>query len=237
MDNISIVLQDNLEFLKRTRNDCISLIYIDPPFNTKKTQKRNRIKTSSSDKGLVGFGGATYQREVVGQYGSFNDSFDDLGEFLKPRLFEAWRVLKPNGSIYVHLNYLEVHYVKIIMDEIFGRDNFINEIIWCHEYGAKSKSRWSAKHDNILYYAKNHKDYIFNYDKVPRVPYMSPELAGPEKAAKGKTVCDWWRETIVPTNSKEKQNYATQKPLRILNRIVEVSSNPDDLCMDFFAGS
>jgi len=232
-----VVLADNLSYLKNIPDDSISLIYIDPPYNTGKKQSRNKIKSILSEDGNVGFAGDKYERTVEGKYGSFDDSFEDYVGFLKPRLQEAHRILKSNGSMYLHINYREVHYVKIEMDKIFGRDNFINEIIWCHEFGAKSKSRWSAKHDNILFYAKNKNNYIFNFDKIPRVPYMAPKLVGAEKAARGKIVVDWWRETIVPTNSKEKQGYATQKPLRILNRIVEVSSNPGDLCMDFFAGS
>ena len=232
-----IILGDNLECLKLIPNNSIDLIYTDPPFNTNRIQKRSKIKAVLSEEGNVGFAGDKYKRNIEGQYGSFEDSFDDYVGFLKPRLEEAYRVLKSNGSMYLHLDCREIHYIKIEMDKIFGRDNFINEIVWSYDYGAKSKSRWSAKHDNILFYVKDKKNYTFNFDKIPRIPYKAPALVGPEKAARGKIVTDVWEETIVPTNSKEKQGYATQKPLRILNRIVEVSSNPRDLCMDFFAGS
>jgi site-specific DNA-methyltransferase (adenine-specific) len=167
----------------------------------------------------------------------FEDSFDNYLDFLIPRLKEAYRILKPNGTMYLHLDYREIHYAKIEMDKIFGRNNFLGEIIWAFDFGAISRKKWTMKHNNILYYVKNKDNYTFNFDKIPRVPYLAPGLAGFDKAAIGKIVKSVWFETIVGTNSKEKCNYATQKPLRILNRIVEVSSNPGDLCMDFFAGS
>jgi len=233
-----IFFGDNLEILKTIPDKSVKLCFLDPPYNTQKSrQTRKIIKAVKSDTGLVGFGGNKYDREDLGDYASFDDKFDDYIGFLKPRLLEMHRILTDDASAYIILDYREVHYVKVLMDEIFGRENFINEIVWCYNYGANSKKKWSAKHDNILFYAKDHKHYTFNYDKIPRIPYEAPTLAGPEKAARGKIVVDWWKETIVPTNSREKQNYATQKPLRILNRIVEVSSNPNDLCMDFFAGS
>jgi site-specific DNA-methyltransferase (adenine-specific) len=226
MADISIIFQNNIDYLRKLPDAYVDLIYIDPPFNTGKVQKRKSIKGK--------FGG---ERKVVGEYASFEDSFDNFEEFMRPRLIQALRVLKPTGSIYVHLDYHEVHYIKVLMDTIFGRSNFMGELIWSYEWGAKSKTKWSMKHDNILYYVKDKKHYTFNYDKVPRVPYLAPELVGPEKAARGKTLCSVWWHTIVGTNSKEKQNYATQKPVGILNRIVDVSSNPGDLCLDFFAGS
>jgi len=232
---ISIVHQDNLNFLKTVPNNSIDLIYIDPPFNTKKIQKRDIIKGEKKSK--KGFGFEDYKHNKVGQYGSYEDSFEDFIKFIKPRLEELHRVLKYSGSIYVHLDYREVHYVKVEMDKIFGRDNFLGEIIWSFEFGAKSKKKWPMKHNNILYYVKDKNNYTFNYDKVPRVPYLAPSLVGPQKAQKGKTICSVWWHTIVGTNSKEKMNYATQKPVGLLRRIVDVSSNEDDVCLDVFAGS
>ena len=232
-----IIFADNLEYLRNMPDKCVDLCYIDVPFNTKKRQKRNKIKTILSDDGLIGFGGEKYKRNIAGEYGSYDDSFDDYLEFLVPRLKEGYRVLKSTGSFYLHINWREVHYIKIEMDKIFGRDNFLNEIIWFWDYGAKSKTKWSAKHDTILYYVKDINSYTFNYSFVPRIPYLAPKLAGVEKAAKGKAITDVWWHTIVGTNSKEKQGYATQKPVGILKRIVEVSSNPGDLCLDFFGGS
>lgn len=232
-----IYFGDNLEILKSLPDNCVDLIYTDPPFNTNIIQKRNKIKAVLSESGNIGFAGDKYDRLIDGQYGSFEDSFDNYIEFLHPRLQEAYRILKDSGSMYLHLDYREIHYAKIEMDKIFGRENFLGEIIWAWDYGAISRKKWTMKHNNILHYVKNKNNYTFNFDKIPRVPYKAPKLAGPEKAAKGKIVKSTWFESIVGTNSKEKQGYSTQKPLRILNRIVEVSSNPGDLCMDFFAGS
>jgi len=146
-------------------------------------------------------------------------------------------VLKSNGSLFFHIDWREAHYCKIWLDKIFGRDNFINEIIWVYDYGARSKKKWSTKHDTIFWYAKNPKQYTFNYDEIERIPYMAPGLVGPEKAKRGKTITDCWWHTIVPTNGKEKTGYPTQKPLGIIERIIKVHSNPGDLVLDFFAGS
>jgi len=232
-----IIQADNFEQLKAIPDNIIDLIYIDPPYNSGHKQTRNKIKTELSENGNIGFGGDKYERIIEGKYGSFDDSFEDYIGFMVPRLKEAYRILKFTGSMYLHVDYREVHYLKIEMDKIFGRENFLGELIWSFDYGAISRKKWTMKHNNILYYVKDKNNYTFNFDKIPRIPYKAPGLAGPVKAARGKIVKSVWEETIVPTNGKEKQGYATQKPLRILNRIVEVSSNPGDLCLDFFAGS
>ena len=234
----TVVYADNLDYLRTMPDGVVDLIYIDPPFNTGKTQSRESIRTVRDDESgdRVGFQGRRYRTERVGS-SAFGDQFDDYLAFLEPRLREAHRVLKPNGSFFLHVDYREVHYCKILLDEIFGRESFINEIVWAYDYGARSKSRWSAKHDNILWYAKDPSNYTFNHDEMDRIPYMAPGLVGPEKAARGKTPTDVWWHTIVPTNGKEKTGYATQKPLGILERIVKVHSNPGDLVLDFFAGS
>ena len=205
----SIIQADNesLDFLGNKKFD---LIYIDPPFNTGRTQK-----------GI----------------GSYSDKFDSFADFLKPRLQNAAIRLKKHGSLFVHVDPHESHYVKVWLDEIFGRDGFINEIIWAYDYGGRSKRKWSAKHDCIFWYVKDPSNYTFNYDAMERIPYMAPGLVGKEKAARGKTPTDVWWHTIVPTNGKERNGYPTQKPLGILKRIVEVHSNEGDECLDFFAGS
>lgn len=228
---------DNLEILKGMEDQSVSLIYIDPPFNTGKTQARTRIQTIKSENGdRVGFGGQRYETIKVGSKG-YADIFDDFLGFIEPRLIEAHRILKPNGSLYFHIDYREVHYCKILLDQIFGRDCFINEIIWAYDYGGKAKSKWPAKHDNILYYVKNPDQYIFNVNDIDREPYMAPGLVGPEKAERGKLPTDTWWHSIVGTNSHERNGYPTQKPLGIINRIIRASSNPGDIVMDFFAGS
>ena len=235
--NLEIHLGDNLKILKKFKDKSIDLIYIDPPFNTGKIQSRTRIKTTRSDDGdRIGFKGQTYKTEILGKQ-SYKDIFDDYIEFLRERIIEAKRILKPNGSFFLHLDYREIHYAKVMCDEIFGRESFINEIIWSYDYGARSKSKWSAKHDNILWYAINPDDYTFNYDEIDRIPYLAPSLVGPEKAAKGKTPTDSWWHTIVSPNSKEKTGYPTQKPMGVLNRIIRVHSKKNDKVLDFFAGA
>jgi site-specific DNA-methyltransferase (adenine-specific) len=235
--NNRIIFGENLKYLQALDDACIDLIYIDPPFNTGKQQARQQIKVEQDENGdRVGFGGNRYQTTVLGER-AYRDNFDNYLGFLEPRLAEAYRVLKKDGSLYFHIDYREVHYCKILLDDIFGRDSFINEIIWAYDFGGRSKTRWPAKHDNILYYVKDPKHYTFNREEVDRIPYMAPGLVGKEKAARGKFPTDTWWHTIVGTNSKEKTGYPTQKPEGVLRRIVAASSNLGDIVLDFFAGS
>ena len=237
MKNLEIHIGDNLEVLQGFEDGGFDLIYIDPPFNTGKVQSRTRLRTIKDAAGdRKGFQGNRYRTVRLGT-SCFNDAFDDFTEFMAPRLSEAYRLLSPAGSFFLHIDYREVHYCKIMLDRIFGRASFINEIIWAYDYGARSKKRWSAKHDNILWYAKNPDKYTYRFDRIDRIPYMAPGLVGPEKAAKGKTPTDTWWHTIVSPNGKEKTGYPTQKPMAILNRIVRVHANPGDRVLDFFAGS
>ena len=228
---------DNLPLLQTLPSNSLPLVYIDPPFNTGKTQARTQLQTVRSEDGdRVGFKGQRYQSTVVGQK-AFADSFDDFREFIKPRLQEIHRVLAENGTLYFHMDYREVHYCKVLLDEIFGRECFLNEIIWAYDYGGRPKNRWPPKHDNILVYVKDPENYVFNYEEIERIPYMAPNLVGPEKAARGKVPTDVWWHTIVSPTGKEKTGYPTQKPLGILRRIIQASSHPGDLVADFFAGS
>ncbi len=232
-----IYFDDNLSVLKDLPSGSIDLIYIDPPFNTGKKQKRTQIRTLRSDSGdRKGFSGRLYETVKLHSR-EYQDVFDDYLSFLEPRLVEAYRVLSDTGSLYFHIDYREVHYCKVLLDMIFGRDSFLNEIIWAYDYGGRSKKKWPAKHDNILFYVKDPATYTFNVGAIDRIPYMAPGLVGPEKAARGKLPTDTWWHTIVATNSKEKTGYPTQKPLGIINRIILASSNPGDLVLDFFAGS
>jgi site-specific DNA-methyltransferase (adenine-specific) len=233
----TIYFGDNLPILQSLPSVSIDLIYIDPPFNTGKTQARTQIRTErSADGDRVGFGGRRYETIKIGAKG-YADIFDDYLAFLEPRLTEAYRLLKTTGSLYFHIDYREVHYCKILLDAIFGRDCFLNEIIWAYDYGGRPKNRWPAKHDNILLYVKDPEHYTFNQDAVDRIPYMAPGLVGEVKAARGKLPTDTWWHTIVATNGKEKTGYPTQKPLGVLRRILLASSNPGDTVLDFFAGS
>ena len=232
-----IYFGDNLEVLRGLPNAAVELIYIDPPFNTGKAQTRKSLRTVRTAEGdRVGFQGKRYTTVKLGEL-EYQDIFDDFLAFLEPRLVEAYRVLKPNGSLYFHIDYREVHYCKVLLDQIFGRSSFLNEIIWAYDYGARTKRKWPTKHDNILWYAKDPANYTFNYDAIERIPYMAPGLVGPEKASRGKLPTDTWWHTIVATNGKEKTGYPTQKPLGILRRIIAASSNPGDTVLDFFAGS
>ena len=232
-----IYVGDNLLILYRFPTSSFDLIYIDPPFNTGKIQARTQIKTMQDDDGdRTGFGGRRYTTEKLGTQ-AYGDQFDNFLAFIEPRLHEAYRLLQPDGSLFFHIDYREVHYCKVLLDQIFGRESFINEIIWSYDYGARSTKRWSTKHDTILWYAKDPANYTFRYADIDRIPYMAPGLVGPEKAARGKTPTDVWWNTIVSPNGKEKTGYPTQKPLAILNRIVRVHSNPGDRLLDFFAGS
>ena len=233
-----IIFGDNLPALRGVPDRSIDLIFVDPPFNTGKRQERVRMKTVHDEAGgdRTGFKGKRYRTIKLGTSG-YKDAFDDYMGFLAPRFEEAHRVLKDTGSFFLHIDYREVHYCKVLLDQIFGRDAFINEIIWAYDYGARSKKKWSAKHDNILWYAKDPENYTFNFDEMDRIPYMAPGLVGKEKAARGKTPTDVWWHTIVSPNGKEKTGYATQKPLGVLERIVKVHSRPGDTLMDFFAGS
>ncbi len=239
-----IVHSDNLSALRALPDASVELIYIDPPFNTGTTQRRARMKTVQDDAGdRTGFGGKRYRTERFGATPDYTDSFDDYLGFLRPRMVEAHRILTPNGSLFFHIDPREVHYCKVLLDEIFalnggaGRACFQNEIIWAYDYGARSTKRWPAEHDNILWYTKDPAAYTFNLDATDRIPYMAPGLVGAEKAARGKTPTDVWWHTIVSPTGKEKTGYPTQKPLGILERIVRVHSNPGETVLDFFAGS
>ncbi|MDE7242095.1 site-specific DNA-methyltransferase [Desulfovibrio sp.] len=237
MSSLTVYFAENLRVLESLPEESADLIYIDPPFNTGKTQKRTRLRTvAARDGDRVGFKGRTYRTVKLGTKG-YRDKFDDFLAFIEPRIRHAHRILKPHGSLFFHLDYREIHYCKVLIDAIFGRESFMNEIIWAYDYGGRSKKKWPAKHDTILWYAKDPENYTFNYEEIDRIPYMAPGLVGAEKAARGKTPTDVWWHTIVSPNGKEKTGYATQKPLGIINRIVRVHSRPGEMLCDFFAGS
>ncbi len=232
-----IVLEDNLVVLGTLADASVDLIYVDPPFNTGGEQRRRTVETRADPDGeRVGFGGRRYSSRLLSEL-AFDDSFTDYLGFLEPRLREAHRVLCETGTLYVHLDPREAHYVKVLLDELFGRECFLNEIVWAYDYGGRSKRRWPAKHDTILVYVKDPRSYHFDSAAVDREPYMAPGLVGPEKAARGKLPSDTWWHTIVPTSGAEKTGYPTQKPEGIVRRMVTASSQPGELCVDFFAGS
>jgi site-specific DNA-methyltransferase (adenine-specific) len=232
-----ILLGDNLDILPKFTDESFKLIAIDPPFNTGKLQIRKTLETTPHQDGdRTGFQGRRYKTRLLTE-SSYRDAFDNYLAFLAPRLEEAHRLLDQEGTLYFWIDYREAHYCKLLLDEIFGRESFLNEIIWAFDWGARSKSRWPAKHNTIFVYVKDPKKYYFNAEEVDREPYMTPGLQTPEKAALGKLPTDVWWHTIVPTNGNEKTGYPTQKPEGVIRRMVQASTKPGDWCLDFFAGS
>ena len=242
--SVTVIEGDNLAAMAELPAASFALIYLDPPFNTGRVQGRavHTSRPSASDAPVEGapifrgFHGRDYER-VVGLLRSYDDRFTDYWDFLAPRLAEAWRLLAADGTLYLHLDYREAHYAKVALDALFGRDCFLNEIIWAYDYGAKSRSRWPTKHDTILVYVKDPANYVFDSEAVDREPYMAPGLVTPEKAARGKLPTDVWWHTIVPTTGREKTGYPTQKPEGILRRMIAASTRPGDVVLDPFAGS
>jgi len=236
-ENSTVYLGESLEVLRTLDAEIVQMVYVDPPFNTGKTQRRVTLKTTRDvDGDRTGFQGKRYRTDKEGDR-SYRDVFDDYLGFLEPRLAEAWRTLTRTGTLYLHLDYREVHYAKVMLDAMFGRECFLNEIIWAYDYGARSKKKWPPKHDNILVYVKDPEGYFFDSEAVDREPYMAPGLVGPEKAAKGKLPTDTWWHTIVPTNGSEKTGYPNQKPEGVIRRMVQASTKRGDWVLDFCAGS
>jgi site-specific DNA-methyltransferase (adenine-specific) len=232
-----ILLGENLQLLPRFASGSFQLVYIDPPFNTGRSQARQTLRAVADAGGeRTGFQGRRYRTELLAR-SSYRDRFEDYLAFLAPRLDQAHRLLAREGTLYFHIDYREAHHCKLLLDEIFTRECFLNEIIWAYDYGARSKRRWPAKHDTILVYVKNASAYLFDADRVDREPYMAPGLTTPEKAARGKLPTDVWWHTIVPTNGREKTGYPTQKPEGVIRRMLQASTRPGDWCLDFFAGS
>lgn len=232
-----ILLGDNVELLGGFADGSFQLVYIDPPFNTGKEQEARRLSTVSDPDGdRAGFGGRRYRSQLLAA-SSYADSFEDYLDFLEPRLRHAHRLLCEEGTLYFHIDYREAHHCKLLLDEVFGRDCFLNEIIWAYDYGARTRRRWPAKHDTILVYVRDRRAYHFDSEAVDREPYMAPGLVTAEKAARGKLPTDVWWHTIVPTAGSERTGYPTQKPEGIVRRMVQASTRPGDWCLDFFAGS
>jgi site-specific DNA-methyltransferase (adenine-specific) len=232
-----ILLGENLALLPRFADRSFQLVYIDPPFNTGRAQVRKTLAVVGDEEGeRVGFQGRRYRTRLLAE-SSYRDAFDDYLGFLAPRLQQAHRLLRDDGTLYFHIDYREAHHCKLLLDELFGRECFLNELIWAYDYGARAKRRWPAKHDTILVYVKDPSAYYFDSAAVDREPYMAPGLVTAEKAARGKLPTDVWWHTIVPTNGAEKTGYPTQKPEGIVRRMVQASTRPGDWCLDFFAGS
>jgi site-specific DNA-methyltransferase (adenine-specific) len=232
-----VLLGDNLPLLQELPDGCAGMAYADPPFNTGRRQVRTTLATvASADGDRTGFGGRRYATTVVGR-SAYADAYDDYLGFLEPRLRELRRVLAPHGTLYRHLDYREAHAVKLLLDEVFGRECFLNELIWAYDYGAKPRRRWPQKHDTILVYVRDPALYHFDADAVDREPYMAPGLVTPEQRERGKRPTSVMWHTIVSPTGREKTGYPTQKPEALVRRFVQASSRPGDLCLDPFAGS
>ncbi len=237
LDDDLVICAENAAVLEKLPAASFDLVYLDPPFNTGRAQARRTLAAvSDADGDRVGFGGRRYSSRLL-QTLSYDDAYAGYLDFLEPRLRRARALLAPHGTLYFHIDYREAHYCKLLLDEVFGRDAFLNELIWSYDYGAKPRRRWPAKHDTILVYVRTPGAHHFDADAVEREPYMAPGLVSAEKAARGKRPTDVWFHTIVPTNGHEKTGYPTQKPEGVLRRIVAASSRPGGWCLDPFAGS
>jgi site-specific DNA-methyltransferase (adenine-specific) len=238
LDDDLLIEAESLDVLPRLPPGAFDLVYLDPPFNTGRERRLRALATARAegDGDRRGFGGRRYRSRVVSDL-AYGDAHDDYPGFLAPRLEHARRLLAPHGSLYLHLDHREAHYAKVLLDQVFGRDCFLNEIVWAYDYGGKPRRRWPAKHDTILVYVRDPRRYHFDAEAVEREPYMAPGLVTAEQAARGKRPTDVWWHTIVPTRGAERTGYPTQKPEGVLRRIVAASSRPGGWCLDFFAGS
>jgi site-specific DNA-methyltransferase (adenine-specific) len=232
-----VILGDCLDALPVFADGSFTLAYADPPFNTGSARRRRTVEAVADDAGeREGFGGRRYRTRLLAE-SSYRDAFDDYLGFLEPRLRQVHRLLAEDGTLYFHIDYREAHYCKLLLDEIFGRDCFLNEIVWAYDYGGKPRRRWPAKHDTIFVYVKDPRRYFFDAAAVEREPYMAPGLVTAEKAARGKMPTDVFWHTIVSPTGREKTGYPTQKPEGLVRRFVQASSRPADWCLDPFAGS
>ena len=232
-----VVEADNLDLLAALPDAVVDLAYADPPFATGAPRRLQSIRLGAGDRERPGFRGRATPYEVTSDL-AYDDGLP-LPEHLaalRARVVQVHRVLAPHGSLYLHVDWRTAHHVRLLLDEVFGAERFLNEIVWAYDYGGRARDRWPRKHDTILWYAKGDA-WTFERDAVDRIPYLAPGLVGPEKASRGKLPTDVWWMTIVPPGGRERTGYPTQKPLRLLERIVAASSRPGDLVLDPYAGS
>ena len=235
---------DNLILMQDLINEGVEvdLIYVDPPYGIKIDEKfgmpswnslnepKNRVDEIINVGLLCSKGECNYLR------------------WLYPRLVLMRKLLSEKGSIYLHIDWHVGHYVKILLDDVFGKDNFRNEIIWCYRQGGRSESNYSQKHDTIYWYSKSNSQWVFNGDSV-RIPYegtggyqtsgrgviINGKVYKPNEL--GKIPEDWWDIPAIPPMSMERIGYATQKPEKLIERIIKASSNEGSIVLDVFGGS
>ena len=236
-----LILGDNLPLMAALLpeyEDRINLIYADPPFFTNRKYSARIGRGEDSRK--------PDEWQLTEGYRDYWPNLDAYLDFLYQRLALMYKLLAPNGTLYLHLDWHADSYARLLLDEFFGAENMLNEIIWAYHGPSPIRRAFNRKHDTILVYAKG-KDYTFNADAV-REPYnpntvktfgASPK-AGFGKVPdleRGKVPEDWWYFPVVARLHNERTGYPTQKPQALLERIIKASSNPGDLVADFFCGS
>ncbi|MGR3913166.1 MAG: site-specific DNA-methyltransferase, partial [Gammaproteobacteria bacterium] len=251
----TVYLGDNLPFLRGINSTCVDLIYADPPFNKKKqftapigSQAEGAsfldlfAKEDIKDEWLEEFRQENYELH------SFLSGIKTVGNsynycylvYMAVRLVECHRILKKTGSLYLHCDHTMSHYLKLLLDCIFGENNFRNEIVWCYHAGGASKRRFPRKHHVLLLHGKDAKKSVHNVLRIPyRDLYAYQENHDPAMGVyhpEGKMLHDWWEISVISSKAKERTGWPTQKPLALLEQVILASSNPGDLVLDPFCG-
>ncbi len=217
----TVIHAEALDAMRNMADGSFDMVYSDPPFGT--GQERVMLRKREG--------------KVISKI-SYNDRYEDYLAFLRPHLEEMHRVLKATGTLYLHLDCRWSHYAKVMLDEVFGPECFLNEVIWAYDYGGRGKRCWPQKHDNVLVYVKTPGEHVFEWDAIDRIPYMAPGLQkDPARAASGKVPTDVWWMSIVGTQSKERNGYPTQKPVKLIERAILASCPQGGTVLDPFAGS
>ena len=261
----TLYTNDNLLILHGMNTNSVDLIYLDPPFNSKRIYSAPIASKSAGitfkDMWTWEDVNESYLDKLVEQYASLVQYIESIQiihskammayiTYMTQRIIELYRILKDTGSIYLHVDPTASHYLKIVLDQIFGKHNFRNEIVWCYRGASYPKKDFGKRHDIIYRYSKSN-TYIFNLDSV-REPYAETTkqrfqhyIGNKRKTGNfgiqtlnplGKQPDDWWPIQPLAPSSKERTGYPTQKPLALLHKIIKASSNEDDIVLDPFCG-
>ncbi len=236
-----VILGDCLENLKKMKSNSIDMIYLDPPFFTQRTQK-----------------GIMKNTEKALEFGDSWKSINEYLDYIKVRLIEMKRVLKNTGSIFLHCDKIASHYLRVLLDEVFGFTNFQSEIIWSYKRWSNSKKGLLNSHQNIYFYSKS-KNFKFNtiytdYSATTNIDQILQQRKRDENGKciykrneegkivldnekKGVPLSDVWEIPFLNPKAKERVGYPTQKPILLLERIIEISTDEDDIVLDPFCGS